>query len=155
MSGLDQMSVTIASGEGSGHSCRRTVRDHGTALPILHQVRHALERLIATGEETRIDLNAMPFGPGDLEHLTALLGRGEVEATVEALGPTHVQETAIPGVWLVDYRSSETQRLTLQIEVAPVPEILRPQPQDLTSAIATLDARLEQDQRQSHPPLSS
>ncbi|HYN78974.1 MAG TPA: hydrogenase expression/formation C-terminal domain-containing protein [Lamprocystis sp. (in: g-proteobacteria)] len=116
--------------------------DHGNALPILHEVRHAVERLIATGETTLIDLNTLPFGPGDAERLFALLGAGEVRATVDALGPTHVQETAIPGVWLIDYRSTEDERLALQIAITDIPEILRTQRQDLDTAIAALDACL-------------
>jgi hydrogenase-1 operon protein HyaF len=146
MSGVDQISVTL----GSKASCAGKHQDGGNALPVLHEIRHALERLIATGEETRIDLNAMPFGPDDLDRLRTLLGTGEVQASVAAMGSTLVQETAIPGVWLVDYQNSESQRLTLQIEIAPVPEILRPPPQDLAEALATLDARL--DDGLSNPP---
>lgn len=127
----------------------------GNALPVLHQIRHALDRLLLTGEPTRIDLNAMPFGPGDLDRLTSLLGRGEVSARVDAAGPTEVQETAIPGVWLVDYRNADGQRLTLQIEIADIPELLRAPHQDLATAIALLDTRLESDQSPSASPLSS
>ena len=146
---MDQFSVTL----GSKAPCAGKPQDHGHALPILHEIRHALERLIATGEETRIDLNAMPFGPGDLDRLRAWLGTGEVQASVSAMGLTLIQETAIPGVWLVDYQNADAQRLTLHLEIAPVPEILRPQAQDLAEAIATLDARL--DEGQSNPPRSS
>jgi len=136
MSGLNGIPVRIGTAPGAA-------AESGNAIPILHEIRHALERLAATGETTRIDLNAMPFGPGDMERLADLLGTGEVHATVEALGPTHVQETAIPGVWLVDYRNAESERLTLHIEIAFVPEILRTQPGDLETSIAALDARLE------------
>ncbi len=146
MSGLDPISVIIE----SNVSCAGMPQDCGNALPILHEIRHALERLISTGEETRIDLNAMPFGPGDLDCLKALLGTGEVHATVEAMGLTLIQETAIPGVWLVDYQNSDARRLTLQIEIASVPEILRPQPLDLAEAINTLDGRLTQSASNRH-----
>jgi hydrogenase-1 operon protein HyaF len=122
------------------------IHERGNALPIVHEVRHALERLIATGEGTQIDLNAIPFGPGDEERLTTLLGTGEVSATIEALGPTRIQETAIPGVWLVDYRNAEGQRLALHIEIATIPGILAAQSEDLATAIATLDARLRPGQ---------
>jgi hydrogenase-1 operon protein HyaF len=118
------------------------VHEWGNALPILQEVRYALERLVATGEGTQIDLNAIPFGPGDQERLTALLGTGEVNATIAALGPTRIQETAVPGVWLVDYRNAEDQRLALHIEVAQIPGILAAQPEDLATAVAVLDARL-------------
>jgi hydrogenase-1 operon protein HyaF len=121
-------------------------RERGNALPVLHEVRHALERLIATGEGTQIDLNAIPFGPGDQKRLTDLLGTGEVSATIDALGPTRVQETAIPGVWLVDYHNAEGQRLALHIEIATIPGILAAQPEDLSTALAALDARLHSGQ---------
>jgi len=151
MSGLDQIPVSIE----SSASCSGKPRDYGNARAVLGQIRHALERLIASGEETRIDLNAMPFGPGDLEHLTNCLGTGEVQASVEALGPTRIQETAIPGVWLVDYLNAENQRLTLHVEIANVPQILCPQPQDLALAIDRLDARLDGTPAPNTPPLSS
>ena len=152
MSLLDQIPVVVETGsvvpEGDPHP-----RGYGNAEPVLHEVRHALSRLINTGETTKIDLKAMPFGPGDLEHLLSVLGTGEVQASIDALGPTRVQETAIPGVWLVDYLNSEAHRLALHLEIATVPEILCPQPQDLNDAIAALDARLNPDQ--SAPPLAS
>lgn len=155
MSSLDQIPVVIESGSADrpAHPADANPRWHGNAEPILHEVRHALARLINSGETTKIDLKAMPFGPGDLEHLLSVLGTGEVQASIDALGPTRVQETAIPGVWLVDYLNSEAHRLALHLEIATVPEILCPQPQDLNDAIAALDARLNPDQ--SAPPLAS
>ncbi len=115
--------------------------EHGNALPVLHEVRHALERLIARGESTLIDLKALPFGPGDEARLTELLGTGEVRAVVEALGPTVVQETAIPGVWLIDYQSTAGTRLALHLEVTRVPALLCTQCADLDSALGRLAAR--------------
>jgi len=133
MSGLSSIPVRVAA---DGGAC------HGNALAILHEVRHALERLISTGEATRIDLHALPFGAGDEAWLAALLGTGEVRATIEALGPTSVQETAIPGVWLVDYRNAEGQRLALHLEITRIPGILRTQCRELDTAVAALEARL-------------
>ncbi|NCA71405.1 MAG: hydrogenase expression/formation protein [Sphingobacteriia bacterium] len=143
MPSLNHIPVTLDTrplGDRTAAGC--LARRHGNATPILYELRHALDRLITTGETTKIDLAAMPFGPGDLDHLLSVLGTGEVQASVDALGPTRIQETGIAGVWLVDYLSSEAQRLALHLEIATVPEILRPQPHDLDDAIATLDARL-------------
>jgi hydrogenase-1 operon protein HyaF len=62
---------------------------HGNALPLLHEVRHALERLLAAGEETVIDLRSIPMGPGDEARLEAELGTGDVSARLEtAIGPS-------------------------------------------------------------------
>ena len=115
---------------------------HHNALPVLHQVRHALARLSASGESAVIDLSAIPFGPGDEERLLQVLGKGEVEATVNALGPTRVRETAYPGVWLVDYLDEHEVRVAFRIEVTHVPAILRSQPEDVVDSITRLEERL-------------
>lgn len=135
MSALDQIPIRVETGGEP--------RSFGNALPVLHEIRHALERLAATGETGLIDLNAMPFGPGDEERLLAVLGEGEIQATLEAFGPTRIRETAVPAVWLVDHRNAEGERLVLHIEIAPVPAILRTQDGDIASAVAILDARME------------
>lgn len=135
MSALDGIPIRIETGG--------ELRDFGNALPVIHEIRHALERLAATGETTLIDLNAIPFGPGDEERLLSFLGEGEIEATLQAFGPTRIRETAIPGVWLVDHRNTEDERLVLHIEVTAVPEILRTQDKDIADAVAVLDARMD------------
>jgi len=117
-------------------------RQFGNALPILNEIRHALARFAESAEPTRIDLAAMPFGPGDEARLMALLGRGEVEATIDALGPTRVWETRFPGVWVLDYANVEGERIALQIEVDEVPRMLRTQRADITDSLAALDAAL-------------
>jgi hydrogenase-1 operon protein HyaF len=53
-----------------------------------------------------------------------------------------VWETAIKGVWIVDHRDLDEQRLALNIEVATIPNILRTQPEDVEDAIRALDERL-------------
>ncbi len=117
-------------------------RQFGNALPILNEIRHALARLAEHGEPTRIDLAAMPFGPGDEERLMTLLGQGEVEAKVDALGPTRIWETRFPGVWVLDYANVDGERIALQIEVDAVPQLLRTQDEDLKDSLAALDAAL-------------
>jgi hydrogenase-1 operon protein HyaF len=135
MSGLNGIAVAVE-GRGSGST------DWANALPILHEVRHGLRHFGETGERTLIDLHGLPFGPGDEQRLLELLGQGEVEAHIEALGPTRIWETAYPGVWLVDHRNAEDERLALHIEICSVPEILRSQPEDIADAIVRLDASI-------------
>lgn len=114
----------------------------GNAWPVLSEIRHALARLVDGGEPTQIDLGAMPFGPGDEDELMALLGTGEVTATVDALGPTQIRETAYRGVWVVEYLNTDAQRIALHLEIDEVPRLLRTQPDDLADGLAALDARL-------------
>jgi hydrogenase-1 operon protein HyaF len=131
MRGLDDVRIRVES-----------VSFRHNALPVLYEIRHALQRLAEGGGGTVIDLRAIPFGPGDEELLLEVLGRGEVNARVDALGPTLVRETAYAGVWLVDYRNAEDVRVALQLEVAEVPALLRAQSPDLAEAAQRLEAHL-------------
>lgn len=139
MSSLDDIPIRV---EPALTGPESSARSYGNALPILSEVRHALARLANGGEPTRIDLAAMPFGPGDEDRLMALLGQGEVTATVDALGPTHIRETRFAGVWIVDYANTEGQRVALHIEVAEVPQILCAQGADLADALAELERQI-------------
>jgi hydrogenase-1 operon protein HyaF len=114
----------------------------GNALPLLHEIQHALTRFVETGERAVIDLSSIPFAPADEQRLLEALGHGEVEATINALGPTRVWETAFPGVWLVDHRNTESARLVLQVEVTDVPDILKAQPEDVADGVAALQERI-------------
>jgi hydrogenase-1 operon protein HyaF len=135
MSGLSDIQAGAVAPDGGA-------KDWGNSLPVLHEIRHGLKRLAEHGESTLIDLRAMPFGPGDETRLLGLLGEGEVKAEVDALGPTWIWETAVKGVWVVDHRDLEGERLVLHIEIADIPDILRTQPQDIEDAIGELDERL-------------
>lgn len=140
MSTLDQIPIHV---EPSPTRAPVPAHDFGTALPILNEIRHAVAKLAATGASTLIDLAAIPFGPGDEDRLLELLGRGEVQATVDALGPTRVRDTRFPGVWVVDYANADDRRVALQIEVDEVPRILRTPWADLNDSLAALEACLE------------
>ena len=135
MAGLETIGVRV---EGPGGSPETTQN----ALPVLHEIRHALERLAERDESTTIDLSTIPFAPGDREELFHVLGQGEVEATLDALGKTRISESAYPGVWLVQHLSTDDQVLTTQIEVTRLPSLLVTPEADLPDAIAALGARL-------------
>jgi hydrogenase-1 operon protein HyaF len=106
--------------------------------PLLKQLEQALLDLAESGRPGVIDLGAMPFSAQDEEDLRALLGRGEVSATLAAFGPTLVEETSIPGVWLVEHKDVEERRLTLHIEITRIPEILVVPAEDLAEGLAAL-----------------
>ena len=106
--------------------------------PVLLEIEQALQDLIETGSDTVIDLTAMPFSEQDEQDLRALLGRGEVTATVDTFGPTLVQETHYPGVWLVEHQDAEQRRLTLHLEVARIPNLLMTPVDDLADSLAAL-----------------
>jgi len=121
---------------------------HHNALALLHEIRHALQRLLEAGEGAVIDLRAIPFGPGDEAFLVETLGKGEVSATVEALGPTRVWETGYPGVWLVDHYNAAQERIAFQVEVTEIPAILRAGREEMGDSIHRMEERLRQLRQQ-------
>jgi hydrogenase-1 operon protein HyaF len=114
----------------------------GNVEPLLHEIRHALKRL-ANGEDgTIIDLKRLPLAPGEEQRIEATLGQGEVRAEIDALGPTLVQETSYPGVWLITHRNSEQEVVARFLEVTTMPELLMSQQADIASGIERLESEL-------------
>jgi len=116
----------------------------GNVAPLLHEIRHALRRLAAGEPGTAIDLRALPLAPGEEVSLEATLGEGEVRAELNSLGPTVVQETAYPGVWLVTHRNADDAVVAKFIEVTRMPEILMSQQQDIEHGISRLESELQE-----------
>ncbi|MEJ2622465.1 MAG: hydrogenase expression/formation protein [Candidatus Thiodiazotropha sp.] len=135
MQRLQDIAIKVESPEGAQAS-------HGNVLPILHEILQALQRFSSQAEPHCIDLRSLPFGPGDEEQLLNLLGRGEIRMTMDALGESTLWETAFSGVWVVDHRNAEGERVALQIEIGSVPEIVFSQQEDIVDAINRLEAQL-------------
>jgi len=114
----------------------------GNVVPLLHEIRHALERLAETGEPTVIDLRSMPLAPGEEDAIEQVLGEGEVTANLNVLGPSVVRETEIPGVWLVTHRNVNDEIAGRYIEITKMPAILESQDADILRGIAELGERL-------------
>lgn len=114
----------------------------GNVQPLLHEIRHALKRLASGEDGTVIDLQRLPLAPGEEQRIEAVLGEGEVRAEINALGPTLVQETAYPGVWLITHRNAEESVIGRFIEVTDMPELLKSQRADIESGINRLESEL-------------
>jgi hydrogenase-1 operon protein HyaF len=118
-----------------------TARDYpfyGNVRPLINEIMHAVDRLLDTGEPTTIDLAGLPFGPGELEHLEATLGDGELSARLDALGTSRIRETAFPGVWWLEHRNAHDEIVGRFIEVTRTPEILSSQDADIAAGRARL-----------------
>lgn len=115
----------------------------GNVEPILHEVVHALDRLLEDDEATVIDLASLPFAPGELDRLENYLGTGELKAELDALGASRIRETAYPGVWWLEHRNTEGEVVGRYLEITRTPEILMSQSVDITAARARLDENLE------------
>lgn len=138
MTGLDLIGVKVEGLDGDAN-------DAHNAMPVLHEIRHALRRLVDTGENTIIDLSAIPFGPGDRDRLLEALGQGEVSAVVDALGQSLVEETAYPGVWVVRHRSPLGDEIATHIEITRQPSLLLTPEEDIGESAARLAAALDTD----------
>lgn len=114
----------------------------GNAPPLLHEILHALTALIETGQETTIDLGALPFAPGDERIFEDVLGTGEVSCVLTVLGESHIQETAIPGVWRVDHFDENGEYQSRFVEITFIPQILKTQQEDAQRGVKLLSERI-------------
>ena len=113
--------------------------------PLLHEVKHALDHLLETGETTAIDLRSIPLAPGEEDKILDTLGRGEVVARLDVLGASEVLETQYAGVWLVSHYNNNEEIIGRFIEVTTMPEILRSQREDMAEASERLTLNLQDE----------
>jgi hydrogenase-1 operon protein HyaF len=123
------------------------IGDIGThnVVPLLHEIRHALAQLLEEGKETVIDLRSIPLAPGEEEAIEQVLGEGEVQAVLSALGPSNFRETSYPGVWVVTHYNHDDKIVGKFVEVASVPALLRSQTEDMAAGLQRLETRLTED----------
>ncbi|MES9941286.1 MAG: hydrogenase expression/formation C-terminal domain-containing protein [Candidatus Thiodiazotropha sp. 6PLUC2] len=138
MQRLQDIAVKVVPSEG-------TQNNHSNAIPILHEILHALQRFTTDAEPWCIDLRAIPFGPGDEELLLSKLGEGEISLTMDSLGKSKIWETAFSGVWVIDHRNAEGERVALQVEIGRIPQIVLSQQEDILDAIGQLEKELNTD----------
>ena len=111
--------------------------------PLMHEIRHALDELLRNSNSTVIDLRSLPLAPGEEQKILDLLGRGEIQATLQALGNSEIIESGYPGVWIVTHYNHEGDIISRFIEVTTIPEILLSQRQDIDDAHDRLNRMLE------------
>ncbi|WP_455365459.1 hydrogenase expression/formation C-terminal domain-containing protein [Kaarinaea lacus] len=138
MTELSDIPVTTVEATGGNHSPSSQV------LAILKELQTMLDTLVETGDENYVDIHGMPLLPGEMQSLKQILGTGEVDATIAALGPTHVTETSIPGIWWVTHKNANDEIISEFIEVTDLPEILKTQHHDLHEAPERFRQRLSE-----------
>ena len=106
--------------------------------PILHQVRHALDKLLHADEPGIIDLRSIPLAPGEEQNIIDALGQGEIYAHLDALGSSEIYETRYAGVWLVTHKNEEDAIVSRFIEINYIPDILKSQHEDISLAVHRL-----------------
>jgi hydrogenase-1 operon protein HyaF len=140
MSGLEEIKVRLEGVVGQEEITEN-------ALPLLHEIRHALTQLLETGETTVIDLRSLPLGSMDAKQLFQVLGQGEIQAQLDSLGKSLIQETRIPGVWFIEHFNTEERLVGQLIEVTFIPNILKSQQEDIRHGLLQLSAQLEEWRR--------
>jgi len=110
--------------------------------PLLHEIRHALVKLLDDGGGSVIDLRSLPLAPGEEQQLLDELGRGEVYARMHLMGPTEIVETRYPGVWVVVHFNNDNEVIGKFIEVCSVPGLLCSQQEDVRQGLEQLQSQL-------------
>ena len=118
-------------------------------MPILHEVKHALDNLINNSVTSIIDLRSVPLAPGEEEKIINTLGQGEVQAQLNVLGSSDIIETQYAGVWLITHYNDEDEIIGRFIEITTMPDILRSQSEDVIDAYCELSKILKNNQQSS------
>ena len=129
---MDAELLQVESGEDLTHNVQ----------PLLHEIRHALVKLLDDGGNTVIDLRSLPLAPGEEQKLLDKLGQGEVTARLQALGPSEIVETRYPGVWVVVHFNNDNEVIGKFIEVCDMPRLLCLQQEDIRQGLEQLQAQL-------------
>ena len=115
-------------------------------MPLLHEVKHALNNLIKNNKSSIIDLRCIPLAPGEEDKILNILGQGEVKAQLNALGPSEIIETQYTGVWIVTHYNDDNEIIGRFIEITTMPDILRSQTEDVIEACKRLASTLADNQ---------
>ena len=115
------------------------------ARSLLSEISAMLDALIASGRTGCIDLRRQPLSPRDHARLRDALGRGELTAELNCLGPTRIMETAISGVWWITHYREDGRPLSEFIEVTTCPDLLVTPAEDLPAGPRLLGSRLSTD----------
>ncbi len=111
----------------------------GNLLPLLHEISHALDNFMTTGNSRTIDLRTLPLAPGEEQQLLKFLGQGEVRASIDALGRSEILESRFSGVWITTHFNGAGEIMGRFIEITPVPRLLTAQPEDVALGRKALD----------------
>ena len=95
----------------------------GNAKALLRELLRLLDDLAAGGTGGSIDLMSMPFAQADYEEMRDVLGVGAIDARLEALGESRVQETRYPGIWWVRHCNEDRETVAELIEVVSAKDL--------------------------------
>lgn len=114
----------------------------GMAMSLMQEIAERLGILAEGGEPHAIDLLGIPMSKRDRDELEAMLGRGEVEVTLDVAGASRLWETQYSGVWWIRHFGEGERVASERIEIVSVPEILSAHRLDMAAAAQRLSDEL-------------
>jgi len=117
----------------------------GSLHALLVEIETLLEEFARDGTRGSIDLNGLPFAPGEYDQLRQFMGQGEISVHIEAVGPSEIIETRYPGVWWVTHYNVEGDIVADVLEITDIPEIIKSQAGDVDAGLELLRAQLNNE----------
>ena len=114
----------------------------GMADALLREIADALERFVATGEVTAIDMRGLPLSVADRVGFEQQVGQGDVAAILTGACVSEIWETALSGVWWVRHLGASGGVAAEEIVITRLPEILATHPDDARDGLMRLRAVL-------------
>ncbi|MEC3862772.1 hydrogenase expression/formation C-terminal domain-containing protein [Mesobacterium sp. TK19101] len=110
----------------------------GIADSLVVEIADRLTALAQTGDQSAIDLRALPMTAADRADLEAFLGRGEVTADLSVAGRSEVWETRFAGVWWLRHLMADGRVAAETIEITRIPDLLVAASEDVATAASNL-----------------
>ncbi|MGR8931974.1 MAG: hydrogenase expression/formation C-terminal domain-containing protein [Gammaproteobacteria bacterium] len=120
-------------------------------LPILNEMLSKLETLNSSGQSSILDLRHEPLTLEDIKDLRALLGYGEVDASLNTLGNTNICETAVAGIWWITHYNEKGDVTSEFVEITHCPELMKTVPDELPAALTVLKDKIQKYTHRSTP----
>lgn len=136
------MKTLMADQQDSGGNATNELLRNPMVQALLVELSTKLAALARGEQVDNIDLRRLPLPPGGLEAMRRWLGKGEVSATVSALGTTTVQETATAGIWWVSQAKASGEPIGDTLEIAECPALLVTHADDILAAAEQFRVRL-------------
>ncbi len=103
-----------------------SARDNVNVRSILVEIQQGLKNFNQCKHKDNysIDLGAIPLSADERGYLFELLGHGELDISLSALGKSEIYETLFSGVWVIKHRDEQDQFNGMFLEIGDVPDII-------------------------------
>ena len=111
---------------------------------LLSEISTMLAELINDSKSNSIDVRSLPLLPGEYDAIKTILGEGEIKASFDSLGPTHIYETGLAGVWWVRHENENDECVSDVIEITRIPGILESPMNEIEISQSALQQQLQE-----------